>query len=64
LRLSKVLALTGLSKSFVYGGIRDGVFPPPDVKLGPRAVAWTAGIIAKYQAKRMEEAAQQFVTRK
>jgi len=31
--------LSGLSRSSIYGHIRDGVFPRP-VTLGPRMVAW------------------------
>lgn len=40
-RLDSVLKRTGGSRSFVYAGIREGSFPKP-IKIGKRAVAWTA----------------------
>ena len=39
LRLPKVLALTGLSRSTTYDWMKRGEFPQP-VKLGVRLVAW------------------------
>lgn len=41
LRLPKVKALTGLSKSSLYELIRAKSFPAP-VQLGPRTVAWVS----------------------
>ena len=41
LRLSAVLARTGLSRSEVYRRIAAGTFPP-SVKIGARACAWSS----------------------
>jgi prophage regulatory protein len=41
LRLPEVLSDTGTSRSFVYAGVKNGTFPAP-IKIGKRAVAWTA----------------------
>ena len=39
LRLPAVRKITGLKKSTVYAGAKNGTFPKP-VKVGSRAVAW------------------------
>ena len=39
LRLPKVEARTGLSRSSIYVRVAKGTFPPP-IRLGPRAVGW------------------------
>ena len=39
IRLTEVVAQTGMSKPSVYRQLQAGTFPRP-VKLGPRAVAW------------------------
>ena len=39
IRLPEVTQLTGLSRSTIYNGIKDGTFPKP-VSLGARAVGW------------------------
>ncbi|MDD5579038.1 MAG: AlpA family transcriptional regulator [Methylobacter sp.] len=39
LRIAAVLALTGLSRSTIYGLIRAGDFPR-QLKLGPRSSGW------------------------
>jgi len=39
LRLPQVRERTGVSRSFVYQGAKNGTFPRP-IKLGERAVAW------------------------
>ncbi|WP_377702129.1 helix-turn-helix transcriptional regulator [Pseudoduganella sp. UC29_71] len=44
LRLPSVLAQVGLKKTTVYDGIKRGTFPAP-LKLGARAVAWSAADI-------------------
>lgn len=38
-RLPRVLAVTGMGRSWVYKAISDGHFPAP-VRLGHRAVGW------------------------
>lgn len=54
LRLKQVKALTGLSRSSIYDRIKRGEFPP-QVSIGPRAVAWTSGAIASWQARQIEQ---------
>lgn len=39
IRLPKVKAKTGLSRSTIYAKVRDGTFPK-SVQLGARAVGW------------------------
>ncbi|WP_457650366.1 helix-turn-helix transcriptional regulator [Profundibacter sp.] len=38
-RLPRVIAATGMRRSWIYKAISDGHFPAP-VKLGDRAVGW------------------------
>jgi prophage regulatory protein len=47
MRLPSVETHTGLSKSEIYRRIKDGTFPKP-LKLGARAVAWTAAEIDEW----------------
>ncbi|MBM3604882.1 MAG: AlpA family phage regulatory protein [Alphaproteobacteria bacterium] len=39
LRLPKVIALIGMSRSWLYAEVATGRFPTP-VKLGTRAIGW------------------------
>ncbi|NRP25269.1 hypothetical protein XMM379_001964 [Aliiroseovarius sp. xm-m-379] len=51
LRRPEVEALTGLSRSTIYGWMANGQFPQP-VKLGSRLVAWRASdLIAWIEAR-------------
>jgi prophage regulatory protein len=52
LRLPEVKAITGLSKSSLYGMIRDKNFPAP-VRLGPRAVAWLSSEVRQWAVQRV-----------
>jgi prophage regulatory protein len=52
LRLPKVQALTGLSKSSLYELIRTKSFPAP-VQLGPRTVAWVSYEVRQWAAERI-----------
>lgn len=52
LRLPDVKAMTGLSKTSLYGLIRDKSFPAP-VRLGPRAVAWVRSEVRQWAAERV-----------
>lgn len=52
LRLPDVKAMTGLSKTSLYGLIRDKSFPAP-VRLGPRAVAWVRSEVRQWAADRV-----------
>jgi prophage regulatory protein len=52
LRLPKVKALTGLSKSSLYDLIRAESFPAP-IHLGPRTVAWVSAEVKQWAADRI-----------
>lgn len=52
LRLPEVKAVTGLSKTSLYGLIRRQNFPAP-VRLGPRAVAWVRSEVNQWAASRV-----------
>jgi prophage regulatory protein len=52
LRLPEVKAITGLSKSSLYGLIREKNFPTP-VQLGPRAVAWIRSEVRQWAVERV-----------
>jgi prophage regulatory protein len=54
MRKRDVLKATGLSHSVLYVLIARGEFPRP-IKLGQRAVAWSASEIAKWQQARMRQ---------
>ena len=57
LRLPAVEELTGLRKSSLYAGARNGTFPQP-VRLSARAVAWRESDIAIWQAQRQKTGGQ------
>jgi prophage regulatory protein len=50
-RLSRVLEVTGLSRSTLYCYISQGTFPKPR-KLGARAVGWFASEVFAWVAAR------------
>jgi len=52
LRLPKVKAVTGLSKTSLYGLIRANSFPAP-IHLGTRTVAWVASEVNQWAAERI-----------
>jgi prophage regulatory protein len=54
LRLPKVIALSGRSRSWIYEAIRRGEFPAP-ISIGARSVAWTEQSIAEWQARCIEQ---------
>lgn len=41
LRAATVIDRTGLARSAIDRGVKDGTFPAP-IKLGPQAVGWSA----------------------
>ena len=47
LESAEVLAVTGLSRSNLYGKIKAGIFPKP-VSLGDRAVGWHASAVENW----------------
>lgn len=52
LRLPRVKAETGASRSTIYLRIQQGLWPKP-VKLGPRSVGWPASEVAALNAARI-----------
>lgn len=54
IRLSEVLASTGLARSTVYKYVADGSFPKP-VSLGDRAVGWVESEVQDWVLARIEE---------
>lgn len=53
LRLPAVMARTGLCRTSIYNGARDGWFPKP-VQLTKRAIGWRADAIDAWIAERSE----------
>lgn len=61
LRLPQVKGRSGLGRASIYAGVKRGTFPAP-IKLGERAVGWTASsvdawILTRIQASRQQVAA-------
>lgn len=54
LRLRRVTALTGLSRSSIYKFVGDGRFPRP-IRLGARSVAWLEREVEAWLAERIAE---------
>lgn len=55
-RLPRVLAATGMKRSWTYDEIKAGRFPAP-VKLGARAVGWRRSDVEAWLASRERKAA-------
>lgn len=47
LRLKSVIEITGLSRSSIYDGVKNGTFPK-QVQLSTRAVGWTSDSIESW----------------
>lgn len=52
LRLTLVKQRTGLSRSSIYNGVKQGTFPSK-ISLGPRAVGWLESSIDEWIASRI-----------
>ena len=52
LRISEVLQMTGMGKTFIYDRMRDGTFPK-QIQLGSRTVIWNEQEVTKWMADRM-----------
>ena len=46
LRISEVLQMTGMGKTFIYDRMRDGTFPK-QIQLGSRTVVWNEQEVTK-----------------
>lgn len=55
LRLPQVKSLTGLSRSSIYNGMKEGTFPA-SIALGPRAIGWRASEIDTWITSRLSTA--------
>lgn len=53
LRLALVKQRTGLSRSSIYNGVKQGTFPA-QISLGPRAVGWLESSIDGWIQSRVE----------
>lgn len=53
LRLTLVKQRTGMSRSSIYNGIKQGTFPA-QISLGPRAVGWLESSIDGWIQSRVE----------
>ena len=53
LRLALVKQRTGLSRSSIYSGVKQGTFPA-QISLGPRAVGWLESSIESWIQQRIE----------
>jgi prophage regulatory protein len=53
LRLALVKQRTGLSRSSIYSGVKQGTFPA-QISLGPRAVGWLESSIDDWIQSRVE----------
>lgn len=51
-RLAEVIRSSGLSRSSIYAGVKEGTFPKP-VKIGKRSVAWSSEDISNWIAERI-----------
>jgi prophage regulatory protein len=58
LRLPRVKDRTGLCRASIYAAIKNGSFPAP-IKLGERAVGWTASSIEAWIQSRIKASHQQ-----
>ncbi len=57
IRLKEVMAMTGLSRSYVYQLIGEGYFPK-SISLGVRAVAWVQSEVQQWIDRRVEQSRQ------
>ncbi len=53
LRLPAVKSRSGMSRSSIYNGIKEGTFPA-QISLGPRAVGWLESSIDAWIQARIE----------
>ncbi|ARD43523.1 AlpA family transcriptional regulator [Colwellia sp. PAMC 21821] len=53
IKLPAVMAKTGLGKSSIYAMMAENRFPK-NIKLGPRAVAWSSQLIDEWMAERIQ----------
>jgi prophage regulatory protein len=54
IKLADVIKLTGLSRSSIYRGMRQGVFPVT-IQIGARAVAWNYADVREWMEQCVEK---------
>lgn len=54
LRRKDVECITGLSRSSIYAGIKDGSFPAP-IRLSAKSVGWLASEIEEWIQRKIEQ---------
>ena len=52
LRISEVLQMTGMGKTFIYDRMKDGTFPK-QIQLGSRSVVWNEQEVIKWMEEQM-----------
>ena len=52
LRISEVLQMTGMGKTFIYDRMKEGTFPK-QIQLGSRSVVWNEQEVIKWMEDRM-----------
>ena len=52
LRLSEVLQMTGMGKTFIYDRMNDGTFPK-QIQLGAKSVVWNEQEVIKWMEEQM-----------
>ena len=52
LRLSEVLEMTGMGKTFIYARMKEGNFPK-QIQLGSRTVVWNEQEVIKWMEEQM-----------
>lgn len=58
LRLPRVKECTGLGRTSIYAGVKNGTFPAP-VRLGERAVGWLASSVEAWIQSRVQDGRRQ-----
>jgi len=53
-RLTKVMELTGLSRSSIYLALSKGTFPKP-IKIGQRSIGWPESLLIQWRKEREEK---------
>ena len=53
-RLTKVMELTGLSRSSIYLALSKGTFPKP-IKIGQRSIGWPESLLIQWSKEREEK---------
>lgn len=61
LSIKDILGATSMSKAYLYRLMREGRFPAPTVRLGPRFTRWHQSVVNDWIAERGSTAARKDV---